>query len=140
MRHAIETAPKDGTVVIIEDDAGRTYDVAHWSAEAGEWVGETGEPSMTTPSHWYPMPRDKYLPRQQDGSSNPSQVGPSAPRARRRFAASSIITTLIAAALIGLYLEQQVQLPIQGSQNTDLLTLHQQAETDQTGAQEAAQV
>ena len=34
MRQGIETAPKDGTIVILEDDASGTYDVAHWSAEA----------------------------------------------------------------------------------------------------------
>ena len=53
MRQAIETAPKDGTVVILEDDASGTYKAAHWSAKAGEWVGEDGEPIKITPTHWY---------------------------------------------------------------------------------------
>ena len=144
MRHAIETAPRDEKAVILEDDASGTYEVAHWSAETGEWVGENGEPSKITPSHWYampwyPMPRDKYLSQEHDGSSNLSQVGPPAPRARRRFAAPSIIATLVAAALIGLYFEQEPQLP-QDARKTDLLTLRQQAEADQAAAQEAAQV
>jgi len=150
MRQAIETAPRDGSAIILENDAGETYDVAHWSAEAGEWVGENGEPAEITPSHWYPMSDkyaliylakvqlDKYL--ECEGSSNPSQVGPSAPRARWRFAASSIIAILIAAALLGLYFEQETQLPSQDSQKTDLLALQQQAEADQAGAREAAQV
>jgi hypothetical protein len=84
MRYAIETAPRDGKVVILEDDASATYDVAHWSAEAGEWVGENGEPSKITPTHWHPMPRDEYLLQADDQSSNPSQLGPSASRARGR--------------------------------------------------------
>jgi hypothetical protein len=101
MRYAIETAPKDGKVVILEDDANGVYDVANWSAEAGEWVGENGEPSKVTPTHWHPMPRDKYLLQADDQSSNLSQPGPSASRARRhslfpsssgkRAAASEII-------------------------------------------------
>jgi len=84
MRYAIETAPRDGKVVILEDDASATYDVAHWSAEAGEWVGENGEPGKITPTHWHAMPRDEYLLQADDQSSNPSQLGPSASRARGR--------------------------------------------------------
>jgi len=42
MRHSIEKSPRDGTV-IIEDDASGTYDVARWSTETGNWVGENGE-------------------------------------------------------------------------------------------------
>jgi len=84
MRYAIETAPRDGKVVILEDDASATYDVAHWSAEAGEWVGENGEPSKITPTHWHPMPRDEYLLQADDQSSNPSKLGPSASRAPSR--------------------------------------------------------
>src|ERR1700687_5406868 len=54
MREAFETAPRDGKIVILEDDASGTSDVAHWSAEAGEWVGEDGKPTKITPTHWYP--------------------------------------------------------------------------------------
>src|SRR5258708_37424540 len=142
MRRTIDTAPRDGKVVILEDDASGTNEVAHWSAEAGGWLGENGEPSMITPTHWHPMSREKYLLQEDEGSSKPSQVGRSASRARRysffgdviaprsvamaapvtveafvaqtapveakraprRFAASSITATLIAAALIGLYI------------------------------------
>jgi hypothetical protein len=165
MRRTIETAPRDGKVVILEDDASGTSDVAHWSAEAGEWVGDNGEPSKVTPTHWHPMSSDKYL-QEDEGSSNPSQVGPSAsrarrysffpfssgraapqrpqtvsveanptPHARRGFATSSIAAALVAAALIGLYFEQETQLPSQDSRKTDLLALQQQAEVDQARAQ-----
>ena len=33
MRHPIEKSPRDGTVIILEDDASGTYDVARWPTE-----------------------------------------------------------------------------------------------------------
>jgi len=45
MRQTIETAPRDGNLVILGDDASGTYDVARWLPEAGQWIGENGEPS-----------------------------------------------------------------------------------------------
>src|SRR3984893_8718167 len=83
MRRTIETAPRDGNVIIVEDDARGSYDVAHWSAETGEWVGENGEPTKITPSHWYPMPGDNFHQQELDVSSSPSRAGPPASRARR---------------------------------------------------------
>jgi hypothetical protein len=83
MRRTIETAPRDGKVVILEDDTNGIYDVAHWSPEAAEWIGENGEPSKITPSHWYPLQGDNFLPQGLDISSSPSQGGPSL--ARRFF-------------------------------------------------------
>jgi hypothetical protein len=138
MRRTIETAPRDGKFVIVENDVFGTLDVARWSSDAGEWVGENGEPIKITSSHWYPMQRDNYL-QEHDGSSSPSQAGPAASRARRHsffpfsanraapqrlqtapvkakrarharwvFAASSITATLIWAAFIGLYFRAEV--------------------------------
>src|SRR5258708_37522844 len=75
MRRAIETVPRDGKVVILEDDTSGTYELAQWSAEARAWVGENGELSKITPTHWHPMRRDKY---QEEGGSS----GPSTSRAR----------------------------------------------------------
>ncbi|SHL05236.1 hypothetical protein SAMN05444159_4869 [Bradyrhizobium lablabi] len=85
MRRTIETAPRDGNVIIVEDDARGTYDVVHWSAETGEWVGENGEPTKIAPSHWYPMPRENFLKQEQglDVSTSPSRAGPPTSRARR---------------------------------------------------------
>jgi BA14K-like protein len=83
MRRTIETAPRDGQAIILEDDAKGTSDVAHWSPEAGEWIGEHGEPSKITPSHWYPLQGDNYLQQGLDISSGSSQAGPSTSRARR---------------------------------------------------------
>ena len=90
MRHAIETAPRDGNVVILEDDARETCGIAYWSLEAGEWVGRDGKPSKITPTHWHPISRD-------NGSSTLSRVGPSA--RRRRF---NYFVAATAGALVGL--------------------------------------
>src|ERR1700736_6438454 len=134
MRHAIETAPRDGNVVIIEDDAIGTYEIAHWSAEAGEWVGENGEPSKITPTHWYPYSLFPFsssgTPAQRSAASDviaprsvaaappvtveafEAQTAPveanRAPRARRRFPVSSITAALIGAAFIGLNFRAEV--------------------------------
>jgi hypothetical protein len=103
MPHTIETAPRNKNVVLIEDRTFGTYDVAHWSPEAGGWVGENGEPIKYTPSHWYPMPGENYL-QQADGlSSGLSEASTSASRAHRHrfFPFFLIATALVAAALIG---------------------------------------
>ena len=64
MRRTIETAPRDGHAIILEDDGSGTYDVAQWSAETGKWVGENGEPSKITPTHWHPLQGDNFLRQQ----------------------------------------------------------------------------
>ena len=45
MRRAIETAPKDGKSVFLEDAEGGSLELAHWSAESQAWVTEEGVPS-----------------------------------------------------------------------------------------------
>jgi hypothetical protein len=109
MRRTIDTAPRDGNAIILEDDASGTYDVAHWSTETGEWVGENGEPSKTKPTHWYSLQGDNFL---QQGH-HPSLARPSASRAHRysfffpfslrrappqRLAASEVIASRLVAA------------------------------------------
>jgi hypothetical protein len=153
MRQPIETAPRDGKTVILEDDASAAYDTAHWSRKTYQWVGENGEPSKITPTHWYPMPRDKYLLREDD-------------RSPRRFAAWwSITATLVATAIIGVYfraevagyvtqyaglqdifgisrlqvVEQGTLLPGRDSRKAELVAV-QHVEADQVGAQAGAQV
>jgi hypothetical protein len=68
MRRAIETAPRNRNVIIIEDDASGTSDVAHWSPDAGQWVGKGGEASKIMPTHWRPVLQDRSLPQEQDQS------------------------------------------------------------------------
>jgi len=114
MREAFETAQRDGR------DSSGAHEAARWSAEAGEWVGEDGEPSKITPTHWYPRrffpfslsrspPQppaagDVVAPRSVvaaapvtfeafEAQTAPVEANPT-PHARRRFAASSITTTL----------------------------------------------
>ena len=157
MRHAIETAPRDEKVVILENDASGTYDVAHWSPEAGEWVRRNGKPSKIAATHWHEMSRDKYFLQADEGSSNPSQVGPSA--WRRGY--NHVIDVIAAAALVGLFfyvtrdagqqdivristigrqvVEQDTRLPSQDSGKPDVLAFEQHAEADQARAQSAAQ-
>jgi hypothetical protein len=171
MRHTIETAPRDGKFIIIEDDASGRYDVAHWSP-SGEWVREDGEPSKVTPSRWHPVPSEKYHALGDEGASSvpaaaPVTVAPveaqmaqvqakRAPDGRRGFA-TSIAVTLVAAALIGMYLHaevaafltrypglqnifgEQIQLASQELRKPDLLAHQPQAEPDQARAQAAPQ-
>ena len=61
MRREIDTVPKDGKSVILEDDASGTYALAHWSTEQSAWVGEDGKPIPITPTHWLPLQRDESL-------------------------------------------------------------------------------
>jgi len=99
MRHLIETAPRDGNVVILEDDATGTYDVAHWAPKAGEWVSENGEPSEIIPTHWYPMSSNENLLQENKESSSPSQAGPTAWRRGYSF----FVDVIAAVVLIGLF-------------------------------------
>lgn len=57
MRSTIETAPKDGQFVIIEDASGNE-DVASWSSEQRRWIGLRGEASAIQPTHWWPLPAE----------------------------------------------------------------------------------
>src|SRR5713226_2088935 len=86
MRRAIETVPRDGKVVILEDDTSGTFELAHWSAEARAWVRENGELSKITPTYWHPTRRDEYLLQEGDEfllQKERGSSGPSAPRERR---------------------------------------------------------
>jgi hypothetical protein len=91
MRQAIESAPRDQEDIILEDDVSGTFDVAHWSPEAGKWIRENGEPSKIAPTHWYPIPANPYVEK----SSTSSHTG----RTRRRVAAFSIIAAVSLAVL-----------------------------------------
>lgn len=59
MRHPIETAPKSGKPIILEDDATGATDIVRWSAKANQWLTKTGEPSQMVPTHWRPMPGEE---------------------------------------------------------------------------------
>src|SRR5690349_12966355 len=54
MRYSIEIAPKNGHTIVLEDEASRSLEVARWSSETSEWIGEFGRAIAITPTHWYP--------------------------------------------------------------------------------------
>ena len=133
MRQTIETAPRDGKTVILEDDASGTYDVARWSAKAGGWVSENGEPSKIAPTHWQLRSRDEYFLQEND-------------RSPRRFATLSTTATLLAVGLMGLYLlglyfqvvRPEIHLASQDPHKTGLALL-QLADADRPGVNAGAQ-
>ena len=66
MRKAIDTAPRNGDFVILEDGARGTIAVARWSAESAQWLDEHGTPSQLNPTHW-------HSPQSRDEKGTPSQ-------------------------------------------------------------------
>src|SRR5207244_7730555 len=80
MRRAIDTAPRDGKFVILEDDVSGSFELAQWSAEARAWVGENGELIKITPTYWHRTRRDdlllqegdEFILQKESGSSGPS--------------------------------------------------------------------
>ncbi|HEX2887877.1 hypothetical protein [Vineibacter terrae] len=58
MRQPIETVPKDGKFVILDD--GVNYDVARWVAERRIWIDENGEPCKLSATHWLPYSQWLY--------------------------------------------------------------------------------
>ena len=60
MRRPIETVPKDGTAVILEDDTSGTYELARWSAQECAWVAKDGKPSKGTPTYWHAIQRPEH--------------------------------------------------------------------------------
>ena len=80
MRESIETAPTDGSLVVLEDDASATFEVARWSNEAGGWVGEKDTPSRIAPTYWHPL--SPFHPLSQENNRSGSR--------KRRFGFSSL--------------------------------------------------
>ena len=61
MRKEIDTAPRNGDFVILEDDVSGTYAVARWSAEAAQWLDDEGTPSQLNATHWH-LPQTAVAP------------------------------------------------------------------------------
>ena len=66
MRKAIDTAPRNGDFVILEDGARGTIAVARWSAESAQWLDEHGTPCQLNATHW-------HSPQNRDEKGTPSQ-------------------------------------------------------------------
>lgn len=65
MRKAIDTAPRNGDFVILEDGARGTIAVARWSTESAQWLDEHGTPSQLNATHWHSsQSRDEGTPSQ----------------------------------------------------------------------------
>jgi len=100
MRCPIETVPKDGKAVILEDDTAGTYELAHWSAEEGVWVGENGRPCTITPTYWLAMHRAEHL-ENECKSSGPLQTGTTLPASEDVFAPPPLVTSSELASVAG---------------------------------------
>ena len=98
MRQPIETAPRDGKEIWVEDDQS-AYDVAHWSSATKEWVWKNGRPIRISPTHWSPIAEPQYQEDKQSG--DPFQND----RLRRWFVASVIAAVLV---LNGLYFRTEL--------------------------------
>ena len=92
MRRTIESAPRDGKLVILEEDPAGNHGVARWSSEAGGWVGENGEPTKITPTHWYPTQGENHLQQGLDFSFFLRQA------AEQRATAGEVLTSRSVAA------------------------------------------
>ena len=109
----IATAPRDGGFLILEEDTSGKYDIARWAPEAGGWVRENGEPIKITPSYWNPIKGENYLA---DPPETVVAVKAEAPavepkrstRAQNRFAAYSIVASLVVVVCIGMYFRAEV--------------------------------
>jgi len=110
MRHAIETAPKDGHFVILGDEAHAVYHAGRWSPEAGDWVGRDDNPIKITRTHWHPAARDAYPEADDEGSVVAAPVGK---WAWRRFF-TPVVGVIAATTALFYYVEQVAAQPLIG--------------------------
>lgn len=68
MRRPIDTAPKNGQDIWLEDATG-AVEVGHWSPEAGRWVWQDGSPINGVPTHWYLATEDVDPEDERSGGS-----------------------------------------------------------------------
>jgi hypothetical protein len=57
MNNTLQSIPKDGQFVIIEDASGDDA-VVRWSSHYGTWVDLTGAPTSVRPARWSPIPKE----------------------------------------------------------------------------------
>jgi hypothetical protein len=79
VRQTIESVPKDGNAVILEDHVSGSYELAHWSAQESAWVKENGGHCEIAPTYWHAINSAKHLeekenfePASQTGSGFPA--------------------------------------------------------------------
>jgi hypothetical protein len=120
MRYPIETAPRNGNIVVLEDVASGTVEVARWSP-TGEWIGEYGEPIQITPSHWHPChsffqsssrgdepqpPTASEVTALRSAAAVEAQIAPS--HARWAFANSWVAAWVVAVVLVSTFIQHAV--------------------------------
>jgi BA14K-like protein len=109
MRYPIETAPRNGSIVVLEDDASGTLEVAYWSP-TGEWMGEYGEPSAVTASHWHPCYSFFQCSSRREAPQSPTAgelVALRSAHARQGFVASWIAPLAVAMVFVCVLLHPQ---------------------------------
>lgn len=67
MRRPIDTAPRNGEGIWVEDATG-AVEVGHWSSEAGKWVWQDGSPINPAPTHWCPAIEEADPEEERSGS------------------------------------------------------------------------
>ncbi|MGY8669257.1 BA14K family protein [Bradyrhizobium sp. UFLA05-109] len=129
MRYPIEIAPKNGHTIVLEDEASESFEVARWSAETDEWIGEYGEVIQMTPSHWYPcynffksppsgMPPERPATAMGSALAETVQIVPL--HERRGSARWWIAAMVIAGVIGGVYLQRTMLNPRELSATTAL--------------------
>jgi hypothetical protein len=96
MRQPIDSAPRDGKDIWVEDATG-AFEIARWSSQSGNWVWKNECPIQITPTHWYPITEDVF---QEDEQSSGWLRGG---RAGLRLAVCLIAVILVAAAVVGVF-------------------------------------
>lgn len=100
MRRFIDTAPRDGTFVILEEDASGKYKIACWSPEARGWVDESDKPIKITPAYWHTM-HGNDLQQETDPSFHLRCAASQTPIANAMIASRSVTPTPPTVAAIG---------------------------------------
>jgi hypothetical protein len=59
---SIESAPRNGELIALLGESGDVFEIARWSIEKRNWVGQKGEPIRIQPTHWF-EPNPSWLPR-----------------------------------------------------------------------------
>src|SRR5215813_809802 len=120
MRYPIEIAPKNGHTIVLEDEASGSFEAARWSTEADAWIGEYGEASRITPSHWYPcysffnsppsgVPLERPTTAMVSSLADTVQIVPL--HERRGSARWWIAATVIASFIGGVYVQRTMLSP-----------------------------
>ena len=86
MRKTIDTAPRNGDFVILEDAARGALAFVRWSAEAAQWLDEDGTPCQLNATHWHSLqnldeegtPSQATIAAYHRGASRPASGGKTA--------------------------------------------------------------